>query len=340
MSSVAENLKRRRESASDEGLVDLVDEALENQDVLVREAGEPTLKHGTDTVNYGDILGEGLVPGGENSSVTGESGDGDDVAFSTSFPVALRYAELTEACRQDSEFGDYTLASGDYGSVEDPMVVELPVSQVDEVSVDSRNDSAIESVLGVDVNPRVVPAITSYLEDSDEVLDFASLYDGEDHLVAEAVNGDEHSAEVVKALLGETYGDTEALRDHGVFREISHDEVNGDFLQEVNAPYASVNGEAVVYVPSSEVDEYRQKASELGFGGEVHSIEARSLVHEERMRKVYEDEGTVVFEHPVDTGKAVNFFGTEGKTDYESSPETVDISRVRGDPIYEGETGV
>ena len=90
MSSVSENLKERRESVGEEGLRELVDEALENQDVLLRELDEPTLKHGGDTVNYVDILGEGLVPGSENSSVSGESGEGDDVACSTSCPVALR----------------------------------------------------------------------------------------------------------------------------------------------------------------------------------------------------------------------------------------------------------
>ena len=340
MSSVSENLKERRESVGDEGLRELVDEALENQDVLLRELDEPTLKHGGDTVNYVDILGEGLVPGSENSSVTGESGEGDDVAFSTSFPVALRYAELTEACRQNNEFGAYTLASGDYGSVDDPMVLELPVSGVDEVSVDSRNDSTIESVLGVEVNPRVAPAIISYLEDPGQDGDFSALYEGEDHLVAQAVGGDEEAGEVVKALLGDTYGETGALRDHGVFRELSHDEVNGDFLQEVNTPYASVDEEATVYVPASEVDRYRQKASEQGFEGEVHSIEARALVHEERMKEIYEEEGTVCFEHPADTGKAVNFFGTDGKTAYDDSQNVIDVSRVRAEPVYNRETGL
>lgn len=338
--SVVEGLKQRKEEVEDEDLVDLVDEVLENQDVLVREASEPTLKHGTDTVNYDGILREGLVPGSENSSVTGESGEGDEVAFSTSFPVALRYGELTEACRQNDKLGDYTLASGDYGSVEHPMVVELPVSEVDEVSVDSRNDSAIGSVLGLDVNPRVVPAITSYLEDPDQDGDFSSFYSDEDHLVAQAVEGDDSAGEVVKALLGDTYGDSEALRDHGVFRELSHDEVNGDFLQEVNVAYAPVNEEATVFVPAGEVEDYRQKASQQGFRGQVHSIEARALVHEERMRPVYEEEGTVNFEHPADTGKAVNFFGTDGKTEYDGSPSTVDISRVRGKPVYDQESQI
>jgi len=338
MRSVSENLKERRESVHDKGLQDLVDEALENQDVLMGELNEPTLKHGGDTVNYENILGEGLVPGSENSSVTGESGSGEEVAFSTSFPVALRYAELTEACRQDEEFGNYTLASGNYGSVEDPMVVELPVSEVDEVSVDSRNDSTIESVLGVDANPRVVPAIISSLEDPGQEEDFSEFYEGKDHLVAQAVRGDEEAGEVVKALLGDTYGETGALRDHGVFRELSHDEVNGDFLQEVNTPYAPVNEEATVYVPASKVDRYRKKASEQGFGGQVHSIEARALVHEERMKEVYDEEGTVCFEHPADTGKAVNFFGTDGKTAYDESKEVIDVSRVRGKPVYDQQT--
>ena len=334
MSSVSENLKERRESVGDEGLLELVDEALENQDVLMRELDEPTLKHGGDTVNYGGILREGLVPGSENSSVTGESGSGEEVAFSTSFPVALRYAELTEACRQGEEFGDYTLASGDYGSVEDPMVLELPVSEFDEVSVDSRNDSAIESVLGLEVNPRVVPAIISSLEDPEQADDFSEFYEGKDHLVAQAVRGDEEAGEVVKALLGDSYGATDALRDQGVFRELSYDEVNGDFLQEVNAVYGPVNEEVTVYVPVGELDMYREKASEHGFGGDVHSIEARALVHEERMKEVYGEEGTVCFEHPADTGKAVNFFGTGEKKAYDDSPEVIDVSSVRGEPVY------
>lgn len=339
MSSVSENLKERRESVDDKGLQELVDEVLENKDVLLQELNEPTLKHGTDTINYEDILGMGLVPGSENSSLTGESGEGEDVAFSTSFPVALRYAELTEACRQNNEFGEYTLASGDYGSVDDPMVIELPVSGVDEVSVGSSNDSAIESVLGLEVNPRVIPAIISYLEDPEQEEDFSAFYEGEDHLVAQAVGEDQETGKVVKTLLGDNYGETGALRDHGVFRELSHDEVNGDLLQEVNTPYASVDEEATVYVPASEVDRYRQNALEHGFKGDVHSIEARALVHEERMKKVYEEEGTVCFEHPADVDAPVNFIDSQ-ETDYNTSQDAVDISRVRGELIYRNETKI
>lgn len=331
--SVFQSLKERRTEIDDESLVTFVDEALENQEVFGSEDDEPTLKHGTDTVNYESILSEGLVPGSENSSVTGESGEGDDIAFSMSFPVALRYAELTEACQQGS--GDhFTVPSGGYGSIEDPMVVEIPVSDIGEVSIDSRNGTSFESILGVDPNPRVGSVITSYLE-GDEDFDWSGFYEGKDHLIAQAVlDGDEEAGEVVKGLLGGTYGNTGTLLNEDVFGNLSYDEVNGDFLQEVNTPYASVNGGATVYVPGEKIDEYRDMASEEGFEGDVHSLEARALVHEERMKDVYQEDGKVKFLHPGDTGNAVNMFETD-TAEYDNSPDVVDVSRLRGESLYD-----
>nr|EGQ40951.1 MAG: hypothetical protein J07AB56_01970 [Candidatus Nanosalinarum sp. J07AB56] len=265
MSSISENLEQRRESINDKGLLELVDEALENQDILMRELNEPTLKHGSDTVNYGDILNEGVVPGSENSSATGESGECGDVAFSTSFAVALRYAELTEACRQGSESDTYRLASGDYGAVDSPMVLELPVSEVDVASADIRDDSTIESLLGVGINPRNSRCIISSLEAPRNSEYLSEFYEGEDHLVAEAVRGDAEAGELIKGLLGQTYGETEALREHDVFSELSYDEVNGDFLQEVNTPHAPVSEQTTIYVPATEVDRGGAKGPRTGF---------------------------------------------------------------------------
>lgn len=336
-----EGLENRREQIDDEGLRGFVDEALENQEVFGREIKEPTLKHGTDTINYESVLSEGLVPGVENSSGTGESGDGEDVAFSMSFPVALRYAELTEACRQGSGEGhSFRVPSGSYGSVEDPMVVEVPVSEVGEVSIDGRNSLSAESIVGVDPDPRIGAGIASYLEDGQQDFDWSGTYEGKDHLLAQAVEGDKKAGEVVKGLWGGTYGETEALERENVFEHLSHDEVNGDFLSEVNTPYASVNEEATVYVPGEKIDEYRERASKQGFEGNVQSLEARALVHEERMKEVYEQEGKVSFVHPADTGKAVNIFDTDENEKYDDSVEVIDISRLRADLVYDNRSNI
>lgn len=337
--SVSEGLKERRESVDDEVFVSFVDEALENQDVLVREVEEPTLKHGTDTVNYDGVLQEGLVPGGENSSSTGESGDGDDVAFSTSFPVALRYAELTEACRQEEHSG-YNIASGDYGSVQDPMVVELPADGVEGLNIDSRNSSAVESLLDSELSDHARAAVLSYIESSEVDEGFVEAYGQGEGLLSEAVRGEEGAEEAVLAVLGDEYADPGVLQEKGVFGQISHDEVNGDFLQEVNAPYADMGESSVVYVPGSELEGYREKASDHGFEGDIHSLEARAIVHEERMKDVYRDQGTVNFTHPGDEGKPVNIFGTDGMEDYDEGPQVVDVSRLRGENLYEDGSGL
>ncbi|MFB6175103.1 MAG: hypothetical protein ABEJ87_03930 [Candidatus Nanohalobium sp.] len=333
--SVSQNLKEGREEVSDEGLVEIVDEALENQDSLAREVDEPTLKHGTDTANYEGILDEGLVPGEENSSETGESGQGGEVALSTSLPVALRYAELTEAAKFLTEAPEFSSPEEGYGSVQSPMIVEMPASSVEQASIDSRNESAVNSVLGTDLNPYQSTALANYLqEDNSESFPFF----GGSEVIERAVDGDERAREVVLSMVGDGYGEVSALIDEGVFGEISHNEVEGDFLQEVNTPEAPVNEDAVIYVPRNQVEAYRQRADELGFEGEVYSIEARAVVHEERMKDVYEDNGTLNFVHPADGGFAVNVLDTDGTVPYDESSDVVDISRLRGEPLYDGES--
>lgn len=334
--SVSEGLKERREDVDDEGLVAVIDEVLENQGSVAREVREPTLMHGSDTVNYGGIIDVGLVPGFENSAETGESGQSDEVAFSTSFPVALRYGELTEAAEYSPERNGTSEMPDSYGSVQSPMVVEVPVDQVEQVSVDSSNESVISSVLGADLNSLQTSVVLDCIQNGHEE-SFPFDYD-EGGVVDRIAEGDSEAEQVFYALSGEGYGSVQALEENHVFEEISYDEVNADFLQEVNAPHSPVDEEAVIYVPRGELDRYREEASEHGFEGDVHSIEARAMVHEERMKDVYRRQGTVNFVHPADEGEAVNIVHTAGKTSYDRSEEVVDISRLRGEPVYDRES--
>lgn len=334
MSSVSENLKKRREQVDDEGLVAVVDEALENQGSIAREVDEPTLKHGTDTVNYSDIVSEGLVPGDKNVSNTGESGRGQDVALSGSFPVALRYAELTEASDYNPDPLEATGAfeiPDDFGAVNSPMVVEIPASDLDQASIHSKN-GVREEVLGREMNNIQASMLLDYITDDDPE-DLPWSYES-GAVPQRVLEGERKAQELFKSVVGSEYGDTSVLMENDVFDMVDHDEVNGEFLQEVNTPYAPVTGETTVYVPRDEVQEYREKASELGFEGDVHSIEARALVHEERMREVYGSQGTVNFTHPADTEGPVNMYDTDGKQQYRGSPDVIDISRLRGEPVY------
>lgn len=330
--SLSESLKKRREKVEDEDLAAIVDEALENQNTLTREVNEPTLKHGTDTVNYEDVISEGLVPGADNSSNTGESSDGNEVAFTTSYPVALRYAELTEAADYATEGLGGSQIPDNYGSMQSPMIVEIPVDAIDQASIDSRNESAINSVLGTELNGLQASAILEYVND-DNAEEFPLSFD-KSGIVERAISGDQEAIEVFTSMVGEDYGNTEALRQNTVFEEISYNEIEGEFLQEVNTPYAPVDEEAVIYVPNSEVEVYRDKASEIGFEGEIHSIEARAIVHEERMKNEYRQNGTLNFAHPADEGTAVNLAETNGTESYNESSDVIDISRLQGEAVY------
>lgn len=329
--SLRADIEERRTRIDDPELESIFDQALDNWDKLGRELSQPTVKHGSDTVNFESIVNQGLTPGSENSADTGESSVGEDVAFSTSFPVGLRYAEFSDACNYEGNVEGVEHV----GSVEMPMVLEMPASDLDQVSIDARNDNAVKEVLGQSLNRFQASGLIDYME-NDYEQDFPLSYP-DAGVVPDAIEDEDPDAlETLNAVLGDNYGSADSCINYDVFESISHDEVEGEFLQEVNTPHAEVSDSAILYVPNDALDEYREKASELGFEGQVNSIEARALVHEERMKDVYEKQGTVGYRDPAKTEGPVNFLGGQTVEKYDGGPEVIDISRVRGKPVYEG----
>ena len=325
--SVVDSLEERRSEVDDGELEVILDEAIENFDSIGRELDEPTLKHGTDTLNYDEIVAEGLVPGEQNSAVTGESSEFEEVSFSTSFPVALRYAELTEAC---DYLGESDLP--EIGSVGSPMVVEVPASGVEKIRVGRKNMRDVEDYIGTD-NPLTLSALLDHVQgdrDGDFLLNL-----GEGTIAYRAVEGDEGAEKKLEPVLDGEYCSPEVAVENGLFDQVPVSELEGEFLQEVNAPYAELNSEANIFVPREDVPEYTEKASELGFKGEVSSIEARALVHEERMREEYRENGTLEYSHPSDADLPVNVVGNEGDVPYNESADVIDISRLRARPVYQ-----
>lgn len=325
--SVFDRLEQRKSEVEDPRLELIVDEAIDNFDSIAREISEPTLKHGTDTVNYDDIITEGLVPGEQNSAVTGESSEFEEVSFSTSFPVALRYAELTEAC---DYLGESDLP--EIGSVGSPMVVEVPASEVDQVRVGRKNMMDVEDYIGTD-NPLTLSALLDHVQgdrDGDFLLNL-----GECTMAYRAVEGDDGAEKIVQTVLGGEYCSPEVAVENGLFDQVPVSEFEGEFLQEVNAPYAELNSGTNIFVPKENVSEYSEKASDLGFEGDVNSIEARALVHEERLREEYRENGTLEYSHPSDTDLPVNVAGSLGSVPYNESADVIDISRLRARPVYQ-----
>ena len=98
---------------------------------------------------------------------------------------------------------------------------------------------------------------------------------------------------------------------------------------------AELNSEANIFVPREDVPEYTEKASELGFKGEVSSIEARALVHEERMREEYSENGILQYSHPTDNDYPLNIAFDEGTVPYNESADVINISRLRATSVYE-----
>ena len=112
-----------------------------------------------------EIIEDGLTPGAENDAETGESSEYEDVCFSTSYPIALRYAELTEA---NKHIRSTDLENTSIGSFNSPMVIEIPVQSFESVKVDKRNADAINKVLGADIDRYERAMVSEVCEDGPE----------------------------------------------------------------------------------------------------------------------------------------------------------------------------
>jgi len=333
MESVREKLNERANSTDNEGFHEILDEVSSNWDLYTRELEEPTLKHGTDTTNFGDIVGEGLVPGEENDAETGELSNHEDVCFSTSYPIALRYAEVTEA---NNYFRNPELENANIGTVGSPMVVEIPLRSFDGIKIDSRNDNAIRETLGADLNCYGASIVLEACEQgpSDEY-PLSEFFDyDEDGIIADVEDGDESAREAGRSLLNDEKIDPEILMEYGLFEHLNYNELDASFLNEVCTSYGPEE-EMSIYIPQSELDEYRQGAKEDNSDIKIGSLEGRALVHEARMEEKYERGGCINYTRPEDGEYGINVIESdEEHVSHNSSPNVIHISRLDGEPIY------
>lgn len=96
-----EEVRNRKDAATEqieeEDLLRIIDETLEHRERYFENLEDvSTVKHGTSLDNYDEIIEEGLIPGDNNDSVTGESSESDGVSLSPRFTVALRYAQISD----------------------------------------------------------------------------------------------------------------------------------------------------------------------------------------------------------------------------------------------------
>ncbi len=333
MESVLRHLEQRKETTEDEGFKEIVEEVESNWEIYSKELEEPTLKHGTDTVNFEEIAEEGLIPGKENNAETGESSNYEDVCFSTSYPIALRYSELTEV---NNHLRTTDLEEANIGNMESPMVVEIPITSFHTINVDQRNGDTIREVLGADINRYQAALVSEACEegpDDDYPLSEFIDYD-EDGMISDLEDGKEKAQEAAHSLLSDEEVDPEILRQYGFFDHLDHNEMDASFLNEVCTDHATTE-DMTIYVPQSELKKYRQKAEEENLDVRIGSLEGRALVHEARMEEEYEESGCINYTRPEDGEFGVNVIESEEEyVPHDSSPEVVHISRLDGEPIY------
>ena len=333
MKPVLRHLEQRKKTTEDEGFREIVDEVESNWEIYNKELEQPTLKHGTDTINFEEIAEEGLTPGKENDAETGESSNHEDVCFSTSYPIAFRYSELTEA---NNHLRTTDLEDVNIGNMGSPMVVEIPITSFCTVNVDQRNSDAIKEVLGADINSYQAVAVSEVCEEGPKeeypLREFIDYEEG--GMISDLEDGKQEAQEAAYSLLNDEETDPEILRSYGFFEHLNHNELDASFLNEVRVDDASTE-DMTVYVPQSELEEYRQKAEQENHNVRIGSLEGRALLHEARVREEYREEGCISYTRPENGEFTVNVIKSEeGVVSHNSSPEVVHISRLGGEPIY------
>ncbi len=336
MELVKERLENRAESTGDEGFYQIFEEVNQNEKLYLRELEEATLKHGTDTANFENIAVQGLVPGSENEAETGESSEHPYTCFSTSYPVALRYAEITEANRflRDSEKGISSI-----GNVDSPMIIEIPVQNFESLKVDTRNEKAVKRILGADLDQlehnqasRVSEICKSDCESQYSINEFIE-YD-EDSLLSDINEGDQEALRITYSILHGEEVKPEDLNRYGFFDELDHNELNASFLNEICSSHGPTEG-MVLYVPHQELEQYRQRVDEHDMDIEVGSLEGRALIHEARLKEDYERKGCIDYTKPGESNYRINVIDQkEENAAHNSSPSVVHISRFDGEPVY------
>ncbi len=333
MESVREKLNERANSTDNEGFHEISDEVSSNWGLYTRELEEPTLKHGTDTTNFEDIVEEGLVPGKENDAETGELSNHEDVCFSTSYSIALRYAEVTEA---NNYLRNPELENVNVGTLESPMVVEIPLRSFDSIKIDSKNVNAIRETLGADLNRYHASVVSEACEQGpNDEYPLSEFFDyDEDGIIADVEDGDESAQEAGYSLLNDEKINPEILMKYGFFEHLDHNELDASFLNEVCTSYVPEE-EMSIYIPKSELKEYRQRAKEDNLDIKIGSLEGRALVHEARMEEKYEESGCISYTRPEDGKYGINVIKSdEEHVSHNSSPDVIHMSRLDGEPIY------
>lgn len=351
--SVVDSIVERVVFAEDHGYSDFVDigeEVLDNPDQYTDSDPYPRLKHGTSLRNVKSILHNGLQPGDETASATGETGYRPDVSTTTLFPAALMYAQHSEVdpdkiYERAQELVPHSFILDDEYDVRSAEDRSTMISQIEEAEspgngigeqlVDFlQRAEAVEEVDSERTGPLVVE---SPIGAADNIYPASSTVD----IFRKAMQ--ENPAYKDKRLRL-NIGDTPRLSPNevtnlGILQRLTTNELAADNLQELQSNGVNVNEQSKLYVPHSKVDEINDMKSELNTEAEVLSLEARALAHEAKMADQYQREGKIVYKHPwsdehAQEHAALMVFDTEEGVTYDSSPASIDISNGSYDPIF------
>jgi len=221
--------------------------------------------HGTKSINIEQILEEGLIPGEDNESATGERTDHGEVCLGP-FTVALSYAKNGTA--RPDQVQAYVEQAYDVYLGEDEDIPDITtVAGREEFSEDTEN---INWWGGWNALPKAVENYKEIVEasKSDPII-VGTNTDG-------MVNPDEDAYE------------RKGIKDSEIY---SNDEISGDWF-EVGAD--SVNPEDIsIFVPHEKLDDYRD---EYGDRATILSIEAMQMKVDNKNQDFYEEHGTIRYD--------------------------------------------
>lgn len=330
---VLDDLERRNGQTEDDGFQRISNELLENPEIYNTELSTPTLKHGTSTFNIDDIAQEGLIPGEENNSCTGETSSTPKVCTTTTFPIALRYGQIANS------FPGVKVDQSEWiiDSSEHPMVVELPVSKVEEIEITNQNSETIDEFFDP-LGPLVYDVIVDFYEGKDRDLEyFGEFYEiGNDEFANDIIDENENALEVAHSLLKHDSGiNPQKLMQRNFFEYFDHNELSASFIKEVRTNSISP-GEMKFYVPLDQLSDYRDRVKSKNPEIDIGALESRALLHEERMKSEYKQEGYKTYKKP-ESGFGMKVFDASDSENYFENPEVIDISSLEGHPIYHPE---
>ncbi len=249
---------------------------------------EPELFHGTRSTNLDEILDQGLVPGENNNSGTGERSDHHRVCFGR-LPIALNYAingtPEPEDVQKYAERAYDNLLEGDKDApdISRPEGRERFLEETEEISF--RN---------------LYSPLPNAVENYEEIIESKKS----DPILVGA------ETEMIEAL-DRRFTDLENMKDSEIHNRNSPGlpEAFGDEIEPENL---------TIFVPHSQLEGYRE---DHGDQATVLSIEAMQMKHDYENREFYKEHGTIEYDNIWNPESEIPFiFDSEIGGAYSASP--------------------